>query len=363
MYNNMTNRNLSVFLKVFLVLLLIETISDSTGTALAFSQLRDARPSDSNSQIYLPLVMYQMSAPYTGLPILSEEYSTHPIFICINNDEVGHLAQYGLSKADVIYEYLINEATLTRFTALFQSQSPGRVGPVSSARMVNFWMTSMYDGVLAGAGGPDGIRFLLKYEVSFPYLDADIDDPQQNKYFFGVGNDYRTRLQTTPQLVNKWLDDEGHTTEWNRSGFSFSTVPSEGSSQASDNVIIPYPQGSQVEWRYDANKSGYLRFQNDRQHLDQLTGEAIVSQNIIVIFAEHRVTNIVVDSLGTKGLDITLYGSGKQLLFRDGLVYEGTWEANDVTPPRWLDGDGNEIVLKPGQSWIQVVQTTDVIQY
>jgi len=84
---------------------------------------------------------------------------------------------------------------------------------------------------------------------------------------------------------------------------------------------------------------------------------------VIVLFAKHELTNIVEDSLGTKGVDIKLYGFGDLRIFRDGRVYEGTWRANDESPPRWL-GPGEQIIpLKPGQSWIQVVRPTDIITY
>jgi hypothetical protein len=303
-------------------------------------------------------------APFTGLPAENpENLRRRPVMICINNDTVGRSAHYGLGLADLVYEYIVDGFSMTRITALYQSRNAERVGPVRSARFPNIWMTYMYDGVLACSGGSDHIRYLLKNEVGFPYLDADIDDPSNNRYFSSIGSDYRTRMQASTEGVRRWLADTGQEKEWSRSGFEFSAEPP-GSSAGSASVIsIPYPGGNSVEWRYDSAQGGYLRWQGGQPQNDPATGRPILAQNVIVMSAEHTLTDIVEDSLGTKGVDITLYGFGDFRIFRDGLVYEGTWRADPENPPRWF-GPGEVIVkMKPGQSWIQVVQQLTNVSY
>ncbi|MCB0132880.1 MAG: DUF3048 C-terminal domain-containing protein, partial [Caldilineaceae bacterium] len=261
------------------------------------------------------------------------------------------------------YEYIVDGFTLTRMTALYQSQGADQIGPVRSARMPNVWMTYMYDGVLACSGGSDEVRYLLKNEVGFPYLDADIDDPSQNRYFFSLGDDYRTRMQVSTDGVRKWLTDNGLTKEWNRPGFEFSEQPPANAASQATAIQITYPGGNSVEWRYDAGQGGYLRFQGGQQQFDPATNQPILATNVIVPSAVHQLTDIVEDSLGTKGVNIELYGFGDLRIFRDGQVYEGTWRADPETPPRWL-GPGEALIqLKPGQSWVQVVQTIQDVSY
>ncbi len=302
--------------------------------------------------------------PYTGLPAQNPEtLNRRPVFICINNDAVGRSAHYGLSGADLVYEYIVDGFTLTRLTAMFHSNESARVGPVRSARLPNVWMTYMYDGVLACSGGSDEVRYLLKNEVGFPYLDADIDDPSQNRYFESIGTDYRTRMQANTDGVRRWLADNGLTKEWSRPGFEFSEGPPPDPAGAINAVQIAYPGGNQVAWQYDPSQGGYVRYQGGQQHIDQQTGRPIVAENVIVMSAEHTLTDIVEDSLGTKGVDIALYGFGDLRVFRDGQVYEGTWRADPETPPRWL-GPGEVVIpLKPGQSWVQIVRDLNEVTY
>ncbi|RIK40183.1 MAG: hypothetical protein DCC55_15810 [Chloroflexi bacterium] len=323
-------------------------------------------PTDTPAPIDLPTptARPENSAPYTGLPVDDiEPLRRRPIFICINNDPVGRSAHHGLSQADLVYEYIVDGFSMTRLTAMYQSKAVERIGPVRSARMPNIWMTYMYDGVLACSGGSDEIRYLLKNEVGFPYLDADIDDPSNNVYFFSIGSDYRTRMQVSTAGVRRWLQNTNREKEWQRPGFEFSPDPPANATGDATTIRITYPGGNSVEWRYDPSLDGYIRFQAGTQQIDLGNSRPIVAQNVVVMTAHHELTDMVEDSLGTKGVNIELYGFGDLRVFRDGKVYEGTWRADPETPPRWL-GPGEVIIdLKPGQSWVQVIQQLTDMTY
>ncbi len=269
----------------------------------------------------------------------------------------------GLSLADLVYEYIVDGFTLTRLTAIYQSKEAERIGPVRSARYPNIWMVQMYGGVLACSGGSDAIRYLLKNEVGFPYLDADLDDPSNNQYYTNLGSDYRTRLQARTDGVRQWLIDQGIDTAWNKPGFAFAEAPPPGDAGAATVVDITYPGGNSVEWRYDPALDGYVRYQGGERQVDPATNQPIVAANVIVAAAEHELTDIVEDTLGTKGVNIKLHEFGDLRLFRDGQVYEGTWRASQEAPPKWLGPGEAEIPLKPGQSWIQIVQEIPDITY
>jgi hypothetical protein len=128
-------------------------------------------------------------------------------------------------------------------------------------------------------------------------------------------------------------------------------------------ISIPYPGGNSVEWRYDPAQGGYLRFQGGEQQFDPATNQPILATNVVVQSAVHELTDIVEDSLGTKGVNVKLAEFGDLRIFRDGKVYEGTWRANQETPPRFLGPGEQPIGLKPGQSWLQAVQQITDISY
>ncbi len=328
-------------------------------------------------------------APYTGLPLADPSLkNVVPIFVCLNNDTVSRSSHFGLNEADITYEYIVDGFHLTRITSMYQSVPAREIGPVRSARWPNIHTTYMFDGLLVCSGGSDEIRYMLRNEVGFPYLDADIEDEFSTTYFYSVGDNYRTRLRTSVERIRRWVDDKIHTCSvspllpycleifnpWlesqrhnprpqEQASLSFSDIPPDFSAADAATINIPYPDGNGVEWRFDAASGRYLRFQSGAPHIDQATGQQISAENVIVLFAEHELTNIVEDSLGTRSVKIHLYGFGDVRVFRDARVYEGTWRANDQSPPRWFGPGEQPITLKPGRTWIQVVRTNDRISF
>ena len=163
--------------------------------------------------------------------------------------------------------------------------------------------------------------------------------------------------------VRKWAENKGYLSAWNRAGFTYSQERPNRPSVASEQINITYPGGNSVRWVYSASSGGYLRYQGGVQQVDLANGKPVVAQNVIVMTTLHEVTDISEDSLGTKGIDVKLYGINDVLVFRDGQVYAGTWQADATTPPRWTGFDGTPISLKPGQSWVQAIRDSSEISY
>jgi hypothetical protein len=124
---------------------------------------------------------------------------------------------------------------------------------------------------------------------------------------------------------------------------------------------------NQVLWTYDPAAQAYLRQQDKADgsgkfypSTDRLTGEQLAFENVVVLFARHNVLNsdhTLID------LDL-LYTMNKAYLFRDGRVYPIYWTTANgdyekksglLRPIRFVDKGGNPFPLKPGQTWVEVV--------
>jgi hypothetical protein len=123
---------------------------------------------------------------------------------------------------------------------------------------------------------------------------------------------------------------------------------------------------SQVFWKYDSTLQAYTRWQNDgegtplRQFTDQINNRPLAYQNVIVMY-----TNYVRYSDTYFNIDFKYIYRWPALLFRDGKMYKIYWttlaEAYErssglVRPPRFVDYAGHPFPLKPGQTWIELVQ-------
>ena len=99
-------------------------------------------------------------------------------------------------------------------------------------------------------------------------------------------------------------------------------------------------------------------------HVDGSSGAQLGFDNVVVQYVPHEVTDIVEDSLGSKSIRINLFGSGRVIVFRNGLAFEGTWRSDSRgDTPRFFANDGSEIPLKPGKTWISVVPLNYTIAY
>jgi len=297
----------------------------------------------------------------TGLPLLAARAGQRPLIVCINNDPAAR-PQLGLGQADVVYEYLMEGYGITRFSAIFYGEEATQIGPVRSARLINYYMGALYDAGLICSGASDQVRYTLKHEAPFPYMDIDLDDPSNSRYSASIGSDYRTRLRTSTAGGRRWLADWGVEQPPQLRGFTFGALSDGGSPATSIN--IPYPYGSTSGYRYDSGSGRYQRNLAGIPQVDGNTGAPVAVENVIIQVVTHEATDIVEDSLGSTSIRLNLFGSGRAYLFRDGQAFVGTWRsASRGDLPHFYSDSGQELPLKAGKSWISIVPSTYTIAY
>ncbi|HEX2979552.1 MAG TPA: DUF3048 C-terminal domain-containing protein [Anaerolineaceae bacterium] len=91
---------------------------------------------------------------------------------------------------------------------------------------------------------------------------------------------------------------------------------------------------------------------------DQLTGEQLGFENVVVLFAPHEFkAPTLVD------IDLLYLKNYPALLFRDGKVYKARWSSRaPIQPIQLVDEQGNVIPFKPGHTWYQVVNTDTTVK-
>jgi hypothetical protein len=131
---------------------------------------------------------------------------------------------------------------------------------------------------------------------------------------------------------------------------------------------------NQILWIYDPTSGAYLRQQDNAdgsgkwvQATDRINGEPLAYENVIVLFAKHHALN----RAGTLiDLDL-LYTTYYAYLFRDGQVYPIRWSTLNgeyekktglLRPIRFTDEKGKPFALKPGQTWVEIVDLTTTMQ-
>ncbi len=293
--------------------------------------------------------------PLTGLPISAERLERRAMTVCIPSD-LHARPQAGLGQADVVYEYLVDGELVTRMTGIFFGEDVPLIGPIRSARLINFYLGYMYNASTMCSGASDHIRRLLRDMADFPYFDIDLDNNHGLlPYSFLVGSGL-ARFYTSTDGMRSWLEDTDREQPMDLQSLEFGAPP-EGGVPVS-RVRIPYPAVTHatVEFQYHPDSSQYLRFVGDEPHFDRNGQYQVAPQNVIVQYVTHASTFLVEDALGSRSLDHDIFGTGPAYVFRNGLMYTGTWHTAELGQlVKFRTADGQVIPLNPGRSWIALV--------
>ena len=267
--------------------------------------------------------------------------------------------QSGLNDADLVFEHT-TEGNLTRFTAIVYGETPPRLGPVRSARLIDIELPAMYDAALGYSGSSNGVASLLQ---NSDFRDRILYAWEKGYYRTGEDKPVEHTLYATPELLWEALSEMGLNNPPNFTTTNvFSNEPPAGGTPAMA-LNLDY-NWTLVNWRYDPASGRYLRWTDDIPHLDGNTGEQVSAANVIVIAPNHAYDAEICEQINNDGtcaalsVEVQLWGSGGGSVFRDGQQYDVTWERLGRTDSlTFKDSEGNPFPLKIGNSWVQVVPT------
>ena len=273
--------------------------------------------------------------------------------------------QSGLTLADVVYEYYIEDG-VTRFIAVFYGNDAKMVGPVRSGRFFDEHIARMYQAF-----------FVFKYadpRVYDYYKESDL-----NNYLVVPGNGSCPPFLIGPEKRDTYNNIFFNTVKFRdciarrksvdndrpplRSSF-FSNLPPQ-SDQVANRIYTQYSLDDYHYWQYVPEENRYQRYQeiNSLKNYqtaayapltDDLTGQPVMADNVVMLFVQHRFANQFNEEDEVYHVD--LYGSGDAYVFRDGIAVEATWDRAELDQPILLKSSlGAPIYLKPGVTFYQVI--------
>ena len=282
-----------------------------------------------------------------------------PLAIKVANQK-SVIPQTGLSQADIVVESRV-EFNQTRYTAIYQSKNPTRVGSIRSARLIDLELPDIFDAILCFSGAVEPVRQKIYHTED---LKGQALEAALNPTAFYRDPNIKVPDNLFADTNTLWAYSSSH--GWNTppnppGGWVFSEAAPEAAPAASA-IDIPYPTFP-VRWAYDAAGGQWLRWLNNQPHIDKGNGNQLTADNIVLIYAQHAKTLILEHGTERMGancsncsIEIQLWGQGPLKIFRDGKVIEGAWvRAGRGQPLQMLAADGSPIPLKPGNSWWQVV--------
>ena len=231
-----------------------------------------------------------------------------------------------------------------------------QVGPIRSGRMVYRHLAGSYQDscLIFASASPEVLAHL-------PHCELVLHELSGGGYMMGL-DELWSVARENQRRSKAQLD---------YTGYEFSDSPPPGGTPAAAlELFIAYQ--NQSGWYYDPPSSSYLRFVDTSAReqagilhpdFDRLTGRQLRVQNVIVVFAKHRV-------ITPTNLDIMLDPgrTGKAILFRDGMTFNIDWstvaEKPGVTdrPMKFLQKDGEPVPLRAGHTWVIIVTPESTVQ-
>lgn len=305
--------------------------------------------------------------PLTGLPYPSDEArNRRNLIVKVSNYPAIVRPQHGLSAADIVFEYEA-EGGVTRFAAIFRSQSPGRVGSIRSGRLIDLELVEMFQGLFAYSGSNDWVRqYILDSDWRWRAITPHFSNYECPTYcrYPDEGKAYEHTLFGDTDGI--WAEAERLDVNQGMQavGLAFSETPDEGGATASDILIDWYHPETETRWQYNPDDGKYYRWDSGLPHIDAANNQQITADNVVIIEVWHTDRPDVYESeIGGIALEHQIWGYARAWVFRDGRWYEGWWYRNREYGSIQLRYDYRDrdtsMHLKPGNTWIEVVRKTD----
>lgn len=275
-----------------------------------------------------------------------------PIAVMIDNHKEAW-PQANINKASIVYEIIV-EGGETRLMAVYKGEDLDKIGPIRSARHYFIDYAAENDAILVHYGESpqaasdfkdlkvDEINGLVESSASF-WRDSAKYAPHNavsnTEKILKIAERKNYRLTSTAKILNYVAKDFDLETDL----------------QATE-VIIPISNVQTIKYKYNADTKRYTRCAKDTPQKDWVTGEEIVTKNIIISFIENYTLNDS-ENKGRQGL----YNIGDKEGY---YITNGRAEkiicskSSRTSKTTYKTLDGQEIKVNDGNTFIQICPLT-----
>jgi Protein of unknown function (DUF3048) N-terminal domain/Protein of unknown function (DUF3048) C-terminal domain len=284
-------------------------------------------------------------APLTGLPATGDVDLSRPALVLKIDNRAEARPQIGIDQADMVFD--VRAEGVTRFMAVFHSQTPNPAGPVRSSRTSDFDLLRGFDHPLYGSSG--GNDFVMQALKSVPA--QAVTNFTRTEY-------YRDRKRPPPHNLmidaNKLYALAGDQVQTPKPWFAFRLATEAlppSAVAATGPVKIAFTDGPTAGYTWDESVKGWLRTQDGAAHTVAGGGQ-LAPANVVVLETTYKTSPADATSP-----EVVSVGKGKAFVLTAGRIITGTWSRPTAEDkPTLLDTAGTPIALTPGQTWVELPQ-------
>ena len=311
--------------------------------------------------------------PLTGEKVDDEsKLDRVPVAIKISNWPGQYVRpQSGIDSADLIFEHYNEGWFATRWTAVFLGESPERVGPIRSGRIIDLEIPAMYKAVFANSGFSNGVVRLFRNSDLYPdwVVSDSLGETVQPRPFYRDHSrnvPLEHTMYTSPALVREWAAERGIEGRQGLENLTFTEKPGSDLEATGPAVEVEIPWNRLLAvWRYDEASERYLRWTDGSPHEDGLSGDQLSVANVVILYVPQWNTDIVEEPhSGALSIRWALWNEDNPyrpaVLFRDGKRYDGIWNREKRNDPLTLETeDGETLPFKRGSTFFEVLPQGD----
>lgn len=287
-----------------------------------------------------------------------DRYNSRPIGVMVASDTTARPLS-GVNQAEIVVEMPVVSGSVTRLMAVFVCDTPEEVGSIRSARHDFTSLIRGWDALFVHWGGSsfalDELSTGVRYTGENLGPVDNINALNADGVFF--------RKNTVPAPHNGFASLPNALAYAERQGYrldeptfepyqflSSEQIGERLESAQAGTVYVGYAGIYSSRWEYNLDTNQYARFWANQRDVDALDGEGVNVENVIVMKAESRQ---IQDQYNT----VNIYGEGDVRVYQNGQEIVGKWQKDGFKGTlRFVDAEGEEIALVPGQSYIQIIE-------
>jgi hypothetical protein len=300
-------------------------------------------------------------APLTGRLVTVAASRRHPIAVMID-DQFDARPQAGFNAASIVWQAPA-EGGIPRYMMIFQENIPKDLGPVRSSRFYFIEWASELKALYAHAGGsPQALAALRAKGQGQLVWNADEFRWGNSFHRVGLPRFAPHNLFTSGanlRAIAKTVGAKDGPISW---PWTFAPDAALDARPIGGRIVVNY-QANTITYTYDRATNTYLRSVTGfKKEIVAADNKRVAPKNVIVMKVAFGPLND--GHPNKKRLEANIITTGPAWISTNGFTIKGTWKKTSTSAPtRFFDARGKAVVLTVGQTFVQVMKTTDTIAF
>lgn len=287
--------------------------------------------------------------PLTGLSISEKYVNQRPVAVMINNIKLAQ-PLVGVSKADIIYECLV-EGGITRLLAVFKDlDNATQIGSVRSARPYYITLARGLDAFYIHVGGSAQAKAIMASGVVDEFDLGSHSNMMWRDSWRKANLGYEHSALTSGEKLLKGITSSGKRTSLrseDSSGMKFGEDSQIQSGEELNKFTVTFSGYKSTTFTYDSQEQTYKISQFGSAQTDSSIKAQNSKQNVLVL----KINTYNIGNTELKALD--LVGKGEGYYMSRGKKIKIKWsKKSENSPLTYTTSSGESLTMLPGQIYV-----------